>query len=606
MLIRFIKQLRLGCIFSGCLYLFLSLLILNASATEKTVKSIQKPMEDVRVLIDISGSMKRTDPQNLRSPALRLFVSLLPEGVHAGVWTFGKWVNMLVKYGEVDKLWKQSASSAAGKIQSTGLYTNIEDALRRATWDWKEPDQSVKRNLILLTDGYVDLSKDGEENVVSRDRIVQEILPRLQKAGVTIHAIALSQDSDKRLLKQLTSATDGRFETIESSDGLERVFLHIFENVSQTDTLPISNNRVIVDESIHELTFLIFRKNEKDITSIASPTGMIIQKDELPNNVHWHTESRYDLVTVNNPDSGTWTIDADIDPDNRVMVVTDLKLLSNKIPNSLLQGDKLFLEAHLEQQGSKISNRDFLHFVSGYVNQMSFNKKRTKPNKVKLNDRGVDGDTIAHDGIYSAVLDNTLTAGEHEIELVFNGTTFKRYIHHQVKIYSSPVSMTLDNDDTGHIRLSIIPYQSLIDTKAIRLIATHTSPNGEVTDYKISRKSSSEWSLEIMHGNVAGEHTVTLHIVGKTTDGKAIDETLNPQTINIGQVAKAKKKDIAIITSTTNDAPKNDSSVNWTMVSLRVLVFNILLAITVFGCYKLWPIIITKLSPMPSKELVNG
>ena len=86
----------------------------------------------------------------------------------------------------------------------------------------------------------------------------------------------------------------------------------------------------------------------------------------------------------------------------------------------------------------------------------------------------------------------------------------------------------------------------------------------------------------------------------------SIDETLNPQTINIGQVAKAKKKDIAIITSTTNDTPKNDSSVNWTMVSLRVLVFNILLAITVFGCYKLWPIIITKLSPMPSKELVNG
>ena len=51
---------------------------------------------DVRIVVDISGSMKETDPQNLRRPAVRLLARTLPEGASAGLWTFGQYVNMLV------------------------------------------------------------------------------------------------------------------------------------------------------------------------------------------------------------------------------------------------------------------------------------------------------------------------------------------------------------------------------------------------------------------------------------------------------------------------------------------------------------------------------
>ena len=40
---------------------------------------------DIRVLIDISGSMKQTDPNNLRAPALKILTGLIPAGVQAGV-----------------------------------------------------------------------------------------------------------------------------------------------------------------------------------------------------------------------------------------------------------------------------------------------------------------------------------------------------------------------------------------------------------------------------------------------------------------------------------------------------------------------------------------
>src|SRR5690606_40548020 len=49
----------------------------------------QEPAElpaDVRILVDISGSMKETDPANLRIPAVNLLVELLPEASQAGIW----------------------------------------------------------------------------------------------------------------------------------------------------------------------------------------------------------------------------------------------------------------------------------------------------------------------------------------------------------------------------------------------------------------------------------------------------------------------------------------------------------------------------------------
>ena len=52
---------------------------------------------DVRLVIDVSGSMKSTDPENLRIPALELVVKLLPENSRAGIWTFANDVEPLVR-----------------------------------------------------------------------------------------------------------------------------------------------------------------------------------------------------------------------------------------------------------------------------------------------------------------------------------------------------------------------------------------------------------------------------------------------------------------------------------------------------------------------------
>ena len=51
---------------------------------------------DFRVLVDVSGSMKQSDPNDMRKPAVELLIRLAPDKSLVGIWTFGQYVDMLV------------------------------------------------------------------------------------------------------------------------------------------------------------------------------------------------------------------------------------------------------------------------------------------------------------------------------------------------------------------------------------------------------------------------------------------------------------------------------------------------------------------------------
>ena len=116
--------------------------------TEPANKSLTS---HVRVLIDVSGSMKQNDPDNLRIPALKLLINLLPSDSQAGVWLFAQETIPLLGSNQVSQSWKDKALKASARIHSKGLFTNIEAALTKAIEGWKESEIDSKHSIILLT-----------------------------------------------------------------------------------------------------------------------------------------------------------------------------------------------------------------------------------------------------------------------------------------------------------------------------------------------------------------------------------------------------------------------------------------------------------------------
>ncbi len=389
---------------------------------------------DLRVLVDVSGSMKKTDPRNLRRPALRLLVGLLPEGTRAGVWTFGHRVREVVPAGPVDPRWKARARRAAAGIRSNELLTDIEKALETATRDWTGPDPDARRHVILLTDGKVDVGKDPGPNQASRERIRGELLPRLKAHGAAVHTVALSDDADHRLLKTLSRLTDGWSERTEDAEDLDRVFLRLFEKSAPADQVPIDeDNRFTVDASVSDMTLLVFRAPDAGPTRLVDPDGNLVAARLPRPGVSWEQERRYDLVTVEDPAPGTWRIDAKVDPDNRVMVVTNLRLAVDPLPNHHVQSQPLPVVARLEEEGATVTRPGFLELVDFSVDAA---RKGGEPRTTPLGDAG-------EPGVYTAAVDPGEGAGVLELRVLAQGATFTREFRHSVRIHESPARVEL-------------------------------------------------------------------------------------------------------------------------------------------------------------------
>lgn len=476
--------------------------------------AVQKP--DVRLLIDISGSMKENDPNNLRVPALQLVTNLLPQGADAGVWAFGKGVNMLVPLGQVDSAWQEAATQSAKKINSAGLFTNIGGVLEKSIYGWSGDPVGEKRSLILLTDGVVDISKDPKVNSKERERILRDILPGLVKAKVTVHTVALSQNADHELLRALATQTDGWYQAVDSADELQKVFLKIFEQSAARDSLPLTDNRFKVDPSIDEMTLLVFKAQPTEKVKLIAPDGTSLENNQPDGSVRWFRTDGYDLITVKSPTGGEWQIDAKVDPDNRVMVVSKLSLAVAEVPNNLLAGEAINYQVALLEDGEVIGKKDFLDLVETRLVQ----NKSGKVSRLAM----------FHDSGDHKFKQNFFTDSEEgvlNLTLEVKSPTFERTRNHAVNVYGSPLTheLNLANSNASAHQLLLSVREDIVQSSSLKVNAAITFPSGEKQFLVIEDLSQ---PVEIRVTPEGGDYEVSLDIKGKSILDRAFSVSPAP------------------------------------------------------------------------------
>ena len=343
-------------------------LSLPAGLNAQESDDVQLPEEsDVRIIVDISGSMKDTDPDNLRQPAVRLLARLLPEGASAGVWTFGQYVNMLVPHREVTNAWREMAIQRSAQINSVALRTNLGAAIETASDDYFTDGDLSRTHFILLTDGKVDISDDPAKNTAEETRILDTIGADLIERGATFHPVALSEAADTDFLKALATDSGGRFQVADTADALNLAFLQALNTAVPQEQIPIEGNGFTVDEGVREFTALIFwGESETSATrelALVRPDDRVVNLSEFPDNVRWAREAGYDLITVNEPLAGQWRINGELGEGSRVTVVSDLRMVVNPLPPSFTLQEPLKLRVGFFEEGEKITNPDFLGVI---------------------------------------------------------------------------------------------------------------------------------------------------------------------------------------------------------------------------------------------------
>ena len=403
--------------------LLMSLVAFTSQVYGQETQTLQLPGQgDVRIIVDISGSMKANDPKNLRQPAVRLLARLLPEGAQAGVWTFGQWVNMLVPHGTVNGSWRANAVEKSREINSVALRTNLGEALEKASDAYLSGEDLSNTDFILLTDGKVDLSDDQAVNAQERARILGPLLEGLTRRGATLHTVALSEEADLQMLEALASESGGHYSLASTAEGLNRAFLRALNAAVPQEQVPLDEEGFAVDGGVEEFTALIFwGEDETSATrslELINPEGGRFSKDDLAGNMRWAAETGYDLITVTEPVAGQWQVNGELGEGSRVTVVSDLRMVVSPVPPSFTADEPIALKIAFFEDDARIQNADFLKVIDVTVRLTSSDGRRGS--------KILSADQPPENGVYVDEVESLPAAGDYDIEVIADGKTFSR------------------------------------------------------------------------------------------------------------------------------------------------------------------------------------
>lgn len=315
------------------------------SALTALVLTVAGPLHaepaDVRLLVDVSGSMKSADPNAVRGPATALLATLLPQNSQGGIWLFGSDVRTLVPHGPVDARWSALSRPISSSIGSTDRFTHIESAIKAALSPTLQPDAAC--HVILITDGIVDVQGGIEASAASRDRLIQAQIPDAQNKGCRIHTIALSDQADLPLLTQMALQTGGLFTLIDQAGDLIPVMLDALELALKSQQLPVLNREIKIDADIDQLRLI---RLENDQPLELKTNGRVFNAQNPADGQEWFEGDGYQAMLWSAPTEGVYRLSASTASD-RVLIDSSVTLQLVELPPTLAANQTLGLAAEI-------------------------------------------------------------------------------------------------------------------------------------------------------------------------------------------------------------------------------------------------------------------
>jgi Mg-chelatase subunit ChlD/flagellar biosynthesis regulator FlaF len=331
--------------------------------SQTTPAATSQPEEkgaDIVLLIDSSGSMKKTDPRDYRKDAARLFISLLGAEDSVGVVSFGDSARQLIPLTPNSPKNRPLLFGATKKISSKEYSTDITGALKKGV-DELESSEKKNRALILMSDGKLALG-DPKKDEDSNAELIR-MLPEIRKAGIKVYSIAFSELSDPKLLGDISEKTGGLFRYAKTDRDIHIMFAAIFEKIKSPDSVALKGDTFEIDTDIREAVLLI-TKRPGTLTGLFDPSGKKNLQKKFAKNIRWYSSDVFDMITILEPKTGKWKVSLSSKEGNRIFVLTDLKLKSSLSGATVSRGDKIAIDAWLEREDEKIIDREVLDQVT--------------------------------------------------------------------------------------------------------------------------------------------------------------------------------------------------------------------------------------------------
>jgi len=252
---------------------------------------------------------------------------------------------------------------------------------------------------------------------------------------------------------------------------------------------------------------------------VIPPAGKAFGADSAPANVQWARDQGYDMLTISEPASGEWKIRAEADPENRVMVVTDLKMRATELPNRMMLGQTLPFEVSFTDHGRIITKPAFLQVVGVTARHKDpAGEQEPRP----LLDDGGDEDAAAGDGRFSMRFGgDSLNSGRGELVITAEGRTFVREKRMTFEV-SPPVNLQLKPDANGQrLQLEASADAELVDPASLQASIWLEDTAGQRQAVELTAQDGSyRGSIDLMA--FSGPRQVVIEAAANALNGEAI------------------------------------------------------------------------------------
>jgi hypothetical protein len=288
----------------------------------------QIPLDAV-VLMDDSGSMRRTDPLKLRFSAFALFTRLLRNDDAVGIVKFDDGASVIAPLRVLTADFQRTQlDNALSRFPTRGAYTNIYTGLEVALDTMQQHRRETpEKAVLLISDGLMDVNPTAGTSNEAMLRLLRDtLLPAYRAAGVKIVTLALSPEADRTLLEEIAVATQGHFFYVPQAQALSQALYSIFDDLKRPEMIPAIGQQLTIDPSVKEATFFILTDTAKEDVALVRPDGVKLDKKHKDTTVKWYVGKDYVLVTIQDPLSGEWHVEMARQRPIKVAVITDVRL----------------------------------------------------------------------------------------------------------------------------------------------------------------------------------------------------------------------------------------------------------------------------------------
>ncbi|MDB6353948.1 VWA domain-containing protein [Trichococcus sp. K1Tr] len=272
----------------------------------------------VSLVIDTSGSMADTDPNNLRKTAAEIFIDLLSSDDYFGVVMFSTDAVEAIPMQLVASMENKANLKAtlAPAITASGD-TDYLKALQAAEYQLDSfAEQDVRKVIIFLTDGVPDPDPVQRDNPDFMSGYMESIWSTTANIGLKdypIYTLGFG-NSDQSILERIAADSRGEAKFIENPSAIATNFFEVLRTLKNrqpffNESLDIQGEHAIpfsVDPYTSQVTMVLVNENAGSNVSVISSDGQT-----APQNLGVQKNDNYSIITLNQDEkelAGEWQL----------------------------------------------------------------------------------------------------------------------------------------------------------------------------------------------------------------------------------------------------------------------------------------------------------